>query len=274
MVKVDVQVSRTGHRKWLGLLKNRVSILAEKVETRQEYDETLGEGFEYFQGYFFCRPRVVTQKAIPGSKSGHLMLMQQLSAASLDFAAIERALKQDMSLAFKLLRYLNSAAFFLRHEITSLRHALSLLGEDGFRRWAMIILLGQMSLGEPPELLSVGMTRARMCERIAEETAVGGEPTNLFFTGLFSILDAVLGVEMHDAVDALQLVPEIRTALLGESSPYRPILELVLAYERADWARVDDLNQPLHLSGPSLSQKYTESVEWARRVLAAMSRPD
>src|SRR5713101_4371929 len=190
-LKVDFTLLDADGRKRVAdkYLGNGLSLLAEKVETQNDLDEARNLGYCYFQGYFFCKPSMLETRDIPGNKLFQLQLIGAVATQELDYDAIETLLKQEPSLLYRLLRYLNSPALGLRAEVHSIRHAITLLGTDEFRRWASIFALISMSNGHPPELLRTALTRAFFCEELSNAAGLSDKSPRLFLMGLLSISD-------------------------------------------------------------------------------------
>jgi c-di-GMP-related signal transduction protein len=209
--------------------------LAEKVETQAELQEARSLGYSFFQGYFFCKPAMVSARDIPGNKLNYLRLLEAVSSAEFSQDAVEDLLKQDPSLVYKLLRYLNSPLLGLRSEVHSIRQAMSLLGEVEFRRWVSIVAIVAMASDKPPELIRTALTRAFFCEEISRTAGMTPQSANLFLMGLLSVTDALLDRPIDYVLSTLPVSPEIRTALCGGTNRFRDVYDTLLAYERADW---------------------------------------
>ena len=157
------------------------------METESEFREARDLGFSYFQGYFFCKPSMVETREIPGNKAIQLQLLAAVAAPELRFDIIENLLKQEPSLLYRLLRYLNSPILGLRSEVRSVRHAIVLLGENEFRRWASIFAIISMGAGKSPELIRTALTRAFFCEELAAAAGLREKAASLFLMGLLSV---------------------------------------------------------------------------------------
>jgi len=242
-------------------------LLAEKVETEAELQAARALGYTHFQGFFFCKPEMVSRHDVPVSKLVYMQFLSELNRPSLDFTRLEQVIKQDVALSLKLLRYLKAAAFGWRSEITSIKHALGLLGERAFRRWASVLALSALSCDRPLELLSTCLVRARFCELLAPEIGLRGRELDLFLVGLFSLMDAVVQRPLPELLREVSLSKELSVALTPDSgvSKMRDALELVIAYERAEWAAVDRKWKALatSASGEGLPQLYQSAVSWA-----------
>jgi c-di-GMP-related signal transduction protein len=174
------------------------------------------EVFVYFQGYFFCRPEILKTKAIPENRLNYLRLLQAISQPELDVKELEHLIKQEASVCYRFLRYLNSAALGVRNEVHSIRHAITLLGEREVRRW--IRLIATLTIGEskPSELVAGAMTRARFCEIIGDRVPHGD--SDLFLMGLLSMIDAILEMPMVSVLENIPVDHETKAVLLGGAS--------------------------------------------------------
>lgn len=233
-----------------------VKLLAEKVETLEEHADALGKGFSYFQGYFFCKPVIVEGQDVAGLKLHYMQLLQELYKPEIDFDRLESLIKQDLSLSYKLLRFINSAAFQIRIPIRSIRQAMTLLGQKEMKMWASLITLKSMGYDQSDELIITALSRARFCEALALRTDLKERSTDLFLTGLFSFLDVFLNQPMETAIRQLPLDDDITTALLGETSMFRDIFDLVTCYEKGRWPKVHELANKLKLTENDLFSSY------------------
>jgi EAL and modified HD-GYP domain-containing signal transduction protein len=195
-----------------------------------------------------------------------LRLIGRLHDPNVTIDELEQAIRQDLSLSYKLLRYVGSAACAVRGQINSIRHAATLAGMDRLRIWAGLILFSgiEEKLGE---LTITAVTRARMCEKIAEAMDLQQSADRCFLVGLFSVLDSMLGRPMPDIVESLHLAPEINSALINRQGELGSILECVIAYERRDWdnARCGSLNQE------AVRSAYVKAMAWSIRTLNGFS---
>jgi EAL and modified HD-GYP domain-containing signal transduction protein len=262
IVKVDVLAGGHGHAaEQAKLLKPfDVTLVAEKVEDRGMYAYCLGLGYELFQGYFFCRPEIVTGREIPTSVSSSLQDIAVLSRASATFEEIEAVVSRDPGLTLRLLRLLNSAAFPLRKRVTSVREAVTMLGARTVRQWAMLLVLGGITTN-CDELVPTALSRARTLSRLAERR--GTDTDVAFSVGLLSVADALLGVTMQDALAGLPLHEAVVDALLEHTGPNGAALTAVLDFE---WGV-----GPVGVD-PELGECYAEALSWSLESAAA-ARP-
>ncbi|MCW9032438.1 MAG: HDOD domain-containing protein [Gammaproteobacteria bacterium] len=248
--------------KKLRKLKNfNGKIIAEKVETPEMYDFCKQQNFDFYQGFYFCIPQVISHKNIPANKLVVLNLIKELNNPDFEFAEIEKAVAHDATLTYKLLRYVNSAAFGHRQEISTIKEALALVGGDTIRKWAMLILMMQLNEGKPEALLISALVRARMCESLEEDKA--GE---MFTIGLMSLLDALMDIPLVDLLDDLALSSPVKIALLDYKGEKGKILHNVIRYEQGGW---DELIVDIDNVQPYFDA-YIEAVEWADSTTAML----
>ncbi len=243
-----------------------IALLGEKVETHEEFQQLKTLGFQYFQGYFFSKPQIISSRDIPAFKLNYLRILQAINHPEINLEEIERIIKGEPSLCFKLLRYLNSAFFGLRSDIHSIRHAIFLLGEREIRLWASLVALTSMGEDKPQELVVTSLVRASWCESLAGKIGMQGREGDLFLLGLFSMMDAILDRPLPEILAQLPVPEEIRTALLHRNNRLAHVLALVEAYEQGDWEKLTGLAASLGIDEASIPGTYLAAVEWARQV--------
>jgi c-di-GMP-related signal transduction protein len=242
----------------------RCRLLAEKVETREEFVASKKAGFLYFQGYFFRRPEILTAHEIPANRLNYLRMLTAVSQPELDVREIENLVKGEASLCYRLLRYLNSAAFGFAAEIHSVRHALSILGEREVRRWIRLVASLGAGQGKSSDLVLSALVRARFCELLSPKIRHGD--SDLFLMGMLSLMDTILEIPMRQVLDNVPIDQECKAALLGVTSRLRPFYQLMLAQESGEWSIVKDLAAQLQLSESDVSDGYWQAMQWARQV--------
>jgi EAL and modified HD-GYP domain-containing signal transduction protein len=270
VVKVDFLATRGPER--TELVKRfgprGITMLAEKIENYEEFQAGLEAGYELFQGYFFCRPEMVTGKDVPAFKTNLLRLMQEINRPELDFDQLEELIKSEVSLSVRLLRYLRSAGFGWRHDVETIGQALRVLGERPARKWASLVVLTLIGEDKPPELITTTLVRAQLCEQLGAEAALPERRADLFLVGLLSTLDAMLDRPMEEVLSQLAVSTEVREALLKGDNLLSDTLQLAISYDRGDWSRVHDLAPRIHYPEPSIPGAYRQAVEWVNKVTA------
>jgi c-di-GMP-related signal transduction protein len=262
-LKVDFKLTDSPARKLIAQ-KYRytdVSLIAEKVETAAELEEARALGFCYFQGYFFCKPAMIETREIPGNKLIQLQLLAAVAGQELDYAAIEGLLKQEPSLLYRLMRYLNSPAVGVRSEVHTIRDAMMLLGEREFRRWVSVFCIIAMSAGKPPEVVRTALTRAYFCEDFSQTAGVPERSSSLFLMGLLSVVDALLDKPMEEVLRSLPISQDVKTALNGGKNRFRDIYELLLALEQAEWPQLSTFTEKLGCSEESIPESYKTALQ-------------
>jgi c-di-GMP-related signal transduction protein len=244
----------------------RCRMLAEKVETREEFVAARKAGFLYFQGYFFRRPETLTAHEIPANRINYLRMLAEVSKPELDAREIENLVKGEASLCYRLLRYLNSAAFGFATEIHSVRHALAILGEREVRRWIRLVAALGAGQGKSSELVLSALVRARFCELLSPKIQHGD--SDLFLMGLLSLMDVILELPMSRVLDNVPIDQESKAVLLGGASRLRPFYQLMLAQESGEWKTAAELAGQLALSESEVAECYWQAMEWARQVSA------
>lgn len=268
LIKVDLRATSPAEQ--IALVKRfgkpRCQMLAEKVETREEFNACKKAGFTYFQGYFFRRPELMHAREIPKNQVNYLRLLQAISRDELDVKEIEGIIKGEASLCYRLLRYLNSAAFGFASEIHSVRHGLAILGEREVRRWIRLVATLGAGQNKSSDLVLSALVRARFCELLAPRVPHAG--SDLFLVGLFSLMDAILEMPMGVVLEGISLDHETRAVLLGQPSTLDPLYQLMLAQEVADWPRLTALCAQLNLPESHVTECHWKAMQWAREMSA------
>jgi EAL and modified HD-GYP domain-containing signal transduction protein len=266
-IKVDLTLSGPEVRKDLirRLRGNKIALVAEKVETQEEYKQVRAEGFTLFQGYFFCRPELSTNRKVPANHLSQIQILKLLRQDTFDLHQVSQLVRRDASLTHRLLRLVNSPLCTTREEVRSIDLALMLVGEDTFRRIAMLAITSELNAGQPPETLRMAFVRARFCEQAAQSCGLGS--AEQYLLGLLSLLPAMLRVPMADLAPTLPLREEIRAALMGKGGRERSLLDWLESFELADWAGCDEAAETNRLNQGKLTQCYKEAVRWSETIL-------
>ena len=269
-VKVDVRLTGPAERKLLlsRLSQYAVALIAEKVETSEEYQEVCAEGFTLIQGYYFCRPMLIKNRKVPANRFSQIEILRLLHSDPVDLHKLGRLVKRDASLTYRLLRLINSPLFAVQQEVNSVERALIVVGEDAFRHIATLAITSELSAGQPEELLRMAFVRGRFCELTALSCNLNS--TEQYLMGLLSLLPAMLQVPMEELTPALPLREEIRQALAGVPVPERCLLDWLLNHELGDWAACDVIVQSHALDRKHLQSSYAEAMQWAESALSSV----
>jgi EAL and modified HD-GYP domain-containing signal transduction protein len=244
----------------------QLKVIAEKVETPAEFKACRDLGMHYFQGYYFARPETLSMKRVD-PQSQRILSLFNLVIGHAKPELIELEFKQDVALSLNLLRYINSVGFALASKVTTIRHALVVLGHAKLARWLTLLLLsGATNVPAPQALFRTALTRARLVELLGKRKLPSAEHDLLFITGMFSMLDALLSQPLADALKDLNLPESVTSALLAGQGPYAPYLAIARACEDLDIARIETITDPLHFSLANVTQAQVEAMAWAESV--------
>lgn len=235
-----------------------VKLLAEKIETREQYEECRRLGFTYFQGYFLEKPSVVKKRSVHPEQVTLLSLLHEMHSPDFNFKRAEEVVQQDVALCYRLLRHINSALFGMPRQIDSIRETLIYLGLENVQNLTSLFLLASNE-NTPGELVTNAMLRARLCENFGRE-AGNDNYRQYFIVGLFSILDALMQAPMDDLLQKLPLSKEVRSALEEGAGPMGEALAAARAYERGE---LDDASC-FGLSTKRIQELYLDALDWTR----------
>ena len=243
---------------------SQAELIAEKVETAQQYDMVSSQGIDLFQGYWFARPALVEAKLLPASQASIIQLINLVrKQASTD--DIEEVLKKDAGLAFNLMRLINSSGFGLNREITSFRQAVMLMGLKKLFRWAALLLTASRS-STPSPVGHTAVVRGRLMELLALETLPPEEADLAFVAGIFSLLDVMLNMPIESALGLLSVPDEVADALLRREGFLGDLLTLAEACESSDDAVFDRAAGTLHLSSQQINFAHLQALAWADQL--------
>jgi EAL and modified HD-GYP domain-containing signal transduction protein len=266
-IKVDFMLMNAAARSNLRRQLDRapVTMVAEKVETQEEHRQACAEGFTLFQGYYFCRPTLLESRKIPANQVSYMVILKLLQDDVIDWRRLSLQVKRDASLTYRLLRMVNSPAYAVRQEVSSIEAALVMVGETVFRRIATLAIASELNANQPPEILRMAFVRARFCELAAALCALDAKEQYLL--GLFSLLPAMLRVSMSELAPAMPLREKIREALLGAVICESSLLRWAECCERADWVKCDAIALSYGLNQEEVVQCYEEAEVWAESAL-------
>ncbi|MBS7525749.1 HDOD domain-containing protein [Fusibacter paucivorans] len=269
IIKVDFLVLKSEGRrlvadkyKPMGLL-----LLAEKVETYADYEEALALGYDFFQGFFFEKPVVCKTKGINVSTFRYLEIIKETVSDVPDFSKLTDIVKNDLSLTYKLLRLINSPAFYRHTEITSVNQALTLLGINEIRKWITLIMLRDVSSDQPDEVIKVSLNRAFFAERAAAYFDLDERTNEAFLVGLFSMIDAIMEKPLFEILDELPLKEDVKSALLGMRNPFHELLRLVRFYEKGNWEMIVKVAEMYGIDCKELNEIYVSTAITATDLL-------
>ena len=260
IVKVDYLAMDTfDMKKMIEEYRDQFTFLAEKIETRAQFDEAREMGFEYFQGYFFSKPIILQSKDIAPIPANYMLLLEKLNKQEPDINEISTLIQRDLSLSYKLLKVMNSGTYFYKSKVTSIKQAVVLLGLYEIKKLIIILLMSSLNKTDNQmEIVKISLTRALFFERIAN--MIGISKNKLYLFGMFSLIDTLLSKNMKDIIDDLPITNELAEALLGENEHYNLALKLVGSMERGEGHIVRELCGNLNASDDELYLHYQASI--------------
>jgi len=273
IIKIDIRLTPLEEARELmeQLAGRNITFLAEKVETYDEFQETLQMGFELFQGYFFSKPEVIGGATLESSGINMLQLMAEVYKDEYNIDKIGSLIHTDVNISYKLFRYINSAAFSREQEITSVKHAIAYLGIHETRRFISLVALSEASSSKPSELILSAIIKARFCELIGGLSNLTTDPDQMFTLGLFSMIDAMLDTDMETLMEKLPLVQPIKQALISREGELADFLLLCSHYEAGDWKRCTKLIHKYEIEETQLPESYFNALSWANEFTAISS---
>jgi len=267
-IKFDLSVIRPqsiGSFVKLAQAKTTAQLIAERVETPGQYAMVADLGVKLFQGFWFAKPVLVQGQSVRPGQAAILQLINMVRKQA-STAEIEEVLKRDPTLSFNLLRFINSAGFGMRSEVTSFKHAVMLLGLNRLFKWAALLLTTSHGSDMPPAVGTTAVARGRLMELLAGELLPPDECDNAFVVGVFSLLDTMLGMSMEAALATVALPESVTQALLHRTGPLAPFLELTVACETGDdeaFARTANL---LGLDNNQVNWAHVQALVWAETM--------
>ena len=249
----------------MALGQNKI-LLAEKVETFEEYRKAMEMGFHLFQGFFFSRPSIVSKsREHTTTKAQYARLLLELKKEEPSFQKLAQIIEQDPNLTYRLLRVVSTKA--KDDLVYSIQRALSYMGLNELERWINILMLRELSDQKPEELLMVSLIRAKFAEHIALNSDKRNQKFEASIMGLFSVVDALLDEPMDKAIKDISIPPSIKEALMDHSGELVQVYDLIIAYESGEWIEVEHLGGILNIQVALLREGYINAIVWARKIM-------
>jgi EAL and modified HD-GYP domain-containing signal transduction protein len=240
-------------------------VLAEKVETAEEYEYCHRLGVDLFQGYFLCKPKLIKGQRMDNSRLVLLRSLAKLQDPEASFESMEEIIGMDINLGYKLLKLVNSAYYFMSTEIKSIRQAIAIIGFEQLRGWITLLLMMSVQ-NKPHELTVIALQRARMCELIAKAAGYP-EPESYFLAGMLSVLDALMDMPMSEIVEKLSLTPEITDGLLYKKGKIGRVLEAIIMYEKGEMGAVFTTD----IKTSVMKDIFLDSIKWVTGILSKVT---
>ena len=254
------------------LYKNKpIKLLAEKVESAEILQFAINEGFEYFQGYFFSKPTMVSGKSLHSDNKSFLLILNELYNPEPDFDKISNIIQTDISLSYKLLRLVNSAAYYKACEIKSIKQATMMLGIKKLKNWTLLLMLVDAGKNKPAELVRISIIRGSLLESISKHTPYRNMSSEFFLMGLFSMIGLIMDSPIEELLKDLPLSNLVKDALMGKDNPYKKIYDIVLLYEKAEFNEVYRMTSEMNIPSNVLSKYYKDSISFAHEAFESQS---
>jgi len=265
IVKIDFPTTdRKKQRELIKKYKNKVTFLAEKVETRQEFREAAEMGYQLFQGYFFCKPIMMKSKEISSLNIHLIEILKELQKPEPNFFKVSETIEKDLGLTYKLLKMANSIYYGAKCEITNLQQAVVRLGIQEMKRWISILLIKDFENDENSELIKVCLLRGKLLSLLAHELKRSVLETDFFFTGVLSSIDVIMDQDMGTILYDLALSEDVKKALLGEPGQLRECLDTVLLYERLEFDEAMIRLAAMGIDLGRFTERYIEALAWQK----------
>lgn len=268
IIKVDFMLAGLdGAKKIMDKYKNgKRKFLAEKIETVSEFNTALDMGYDYFQGFFFSKPEIIQGKAATSINMQFLKLKEEINKNEVDFNNISKIIESDIGLSYKLLRLVNS--FSLNSQVSSIRHALAILGVKEIEKWLNFIMISDFVADGADEVVRLSIIRSRFAELIAEHSNQPQMKYQASLVGLFSMIDVVMGKPFDKIFKEIPMSQHVKDAITNKpTSPLYDMFQVVLSYEKADWDTLDNYTSKLLLNSSEIPDLYFESVSWANKYV-------
>lgn len=272
VVKVDIsECSFEKIAQHIGKFKDAgLKLVAERVETKEQFERCKELGFNLFQGYYFAKPETLKQRKIPSSKMILLELMQASAKLEFNYTEVAKIIEKDVALSYMLLRFINNPIMNKRNKISSLNHAVTYMGEVEIKKFIALVALANLADDKPPELVHLSLVRAKFCELVCIAKKELDNPPKGFLVGLFSLLDALLDQEMSQLMDKMPLSDDLKSALCGMNNNLKDYLSLARAFEYGDWNGVKRHSAKVKLDQKMLHSFYNESIKWGHSMVKSI----
>ncbi|MCO4321070.1 EAL and HDOD domain-containing protein [Aliidiomarina quisquiliarum] len=269
LIKVDIQQQSlvTLPERLQAFKGQNVALLAERVETQEEYEACLALGFDFFQGYFFERPEIIRSKSLAPQQLFFMQLLANIHQPNINFTSIADIIRNDLSLTYSLLKFVNSAAFHKPSQITDIHHAVVFVGEQEIKKYIALVALANVAHNQPEELVIKSLTRAHFMAELGRLSARDNHDNTCFMTGLLSLLDVLLQVPMLEILEQLPLSERINNAVLKREGHAGRLLRMVETYEAGNWPLLDIMATKMNLNHLDIGQCFISASNYTHALL-------
>lgn len=268
IIKVDFMTNTIEQRKQIvdKYKKYNVKLLAEKVETRDEFEEAIEMGYDYFQGFFFSKPVLVSGNDFKVFNNTYIMLLSELSKDEPSYSKLEDIVMKDFSITIKLLKLVNSAAYYSSNRITSIRHALTILGFKELKKWFSLLMIRDAGSSQPKELIRMSLIRAKMFELLLKRTPLKKKSSEGFLIGMLSLADVILDRKMAEVISDIPLDQEIEDALFREEGILTEFIQVIEMYEQGNWDDIKEIIIKYNIQFVDVSNDYLAAIDWVNVI--------
>ncbi|WP_428910230.1 EAL and HDOD domain-containing protein [Niallia sp. Krafla_26] len=272
IIKVDFRKTPKKIRLIIQEIARRLNtkLLAEKVETSTEFEWAIHNGYDFFQGYYFSKPDIITTQDVPDYFHNYITIIEHLNNQEPDITYISRLIEQDLSLSYKLLKLINSPAYRGKSKITSIKQAIVRLGFNELKKLLYILSIRGSHFQKndwSKEMINNSLTRAKTCEHIALHRNKRSEAPSYFLTGMFSLMDTILGMKMEKVIEIMPLHQDICNALIGIPNEMKLSLDLSLSIENGNWENLTVLTQKMGIDESDILQYYNNAFKWSNQLM-------
>lgn len=255
-----------------GLQRYKARLLAEKVENPDMFNVCRKLGFELFQGYFFSRPEIIPGRKLSASQATKIKLLRELNESEAELSRLVEIIQTDLSISYRLLKYINSARFSLRGKIESIQRAVNMLGRQNLRQWLQVVILSDInSTDKGQELVRISVLRGRFLQLLAAAHPVPFSADGMFVLGFFSVLDAILDQHMDQVLDEISLDQDIKAALIDPQAPNSAWIVLLRELDRGSWAGLEEQAIRMGIPMPFIDAAAIEAAMWTDEVMGGAS---
>jgi EAL and modified HD-GYP domain-containing signal transduction protein len=253
--------------KWIKTNYPHIRLLAEKVETREEFEQAKESGYQFFQGYFFAKPQIIYGKEIPANLAQYFRIISMISEENTNFAKIAELIEHDVSLSFKLLKLINASSS--KNKVRSIKQAVGVLGLTELHKWIYILALRECKHGETDfstnALIASSLFRAKFCELLAKHKKKDNS-AEYFLAGMFSMIDALLHKPFHQIIPQLPLTDQVVDTLTGCETDMSNYLDIAVAFDQLNWVRIRKFADNLDIPEDQLRIYYNKAMQWSNQI--------
>lgn len=274
IIKVDILGKTPGEVMAIvkGLKGYKARLLAEKVENVDMFNVCKRLGFEYFQGYFFSKPEIIPGRKLSSSQTTKIKLLKELNETETELSRLVEIIQTDLSISYRLLKYINSARFSLRGKIESIQRAVNMLGRQNLRQWLQVVILSDInSTDKGQELVRMSVLRGRFLQLLATAAPAPFSTDSMFVMGFFSVLDAILDQQMEQVLDEVSLDQDIKTALVDTQSEHSAWIGLLNELDRGSWAGLEKKALQIGIPMEFVDNAAIEAAMWTDEVMGGAS---